>query len=85
MHSWIGGETKTKIMDFVRRVTDKDSSDYIPPENRIAVFDNDGTLWCEKPLPIQSDFLFRRWNQMSKENPDLKLKQPWKAISEKDY
>lgn len=54
--SWREGATKTAIVDFVQRVTDKDSVDFVPPEARIATFDNDGTLWCEFPLQVQVFF-----------------------------
>ena len=51
--SWNDGATKTAITGFVSRVTTKCSADYVPPEERIAVFDNDGTLWSEKPVYFQ--------------------------------
>src|SRR3712207_8937300 len=47
---------------------------YVPPEARVAVFDNDGTLWCEKPLPVQADFLLRRMSEMAREDPALDRK-----------
>ena len=55
------------------------------PKERIAVFDNDGTLWCEKPMPIQADFLFRRLADMAEADPSLRDRQPWKAVVEKDF
>ncbi len=60
LSSWNDGAAKQAILDFVARVTAEGGPEYVPPEARVAVFDNDGTLWCEKPLPIQADFLFRR-------------------------
>ena len=51
----------------------------------MAVFDNDGTLWCEKPMPIQLDFIFRRLAEMAAEHPELSALQPWKAVTEHDY
>lgn len=58
--SWTDGPTRAAIVDFVRRITAEGGPDYVAPEARIAVFDNDGTLWSEKPVPIQLDFtLFR--------------------------
>jgi phosphoglycolate phosphatase-like HAD superfamily hydrolase len=51
----------------------------------VAVFDNDGTLWCEKPLPIQADFILRRLYEMAEADPDLRSRQPWKAAFERDY
>ena len=57
----------------------------MPPEARVAVFDNDGTLWCEKPLPIQADFILRRLHEMAEADASLRQKQPWKAAYERDY
>jgi len=53
--SWNDGPTKSAITDFVGRVTEEGGSDYVEPAARVAVFDNDGTLWTEKPLVIQLD------------------------------
>jgi phosphoglycolate phosphatase-like HAD superfamily hydrolase len=83
--SWREGATRQAIISFVNRITNQSSSDFVTPEDRIAVFDNDGTLWCEKPVPIQADFLLRRIGEQAQENPELCDKQPWKAVSEKDY
>ena len=58
--SWNDTPTETAIVDFVDAVTDATGADYVPPEERVAVFDNDGTLWAEKPMPIQLDFTLRR-------------------------
>lgn len=58
--SWKETPTKRTIIEFVAAVTDKDSSSFVPPEERIAVFDNDGTLWCEKPMYIQLDYILRK-------------------------
>ena len=52
-----------------------------PPDERVAVFDNDGTLWCEKPMPIQLDFILRRLAEMAEADPSLRDRQPWKAAS----
>ena len=49
------------------------------------MFDNDGTLWCEKPLPIQADFILRRLYEMAEADPDMRERQPWKAAYERDY
>jgi hypothetical protein len=54
-----------------------------PPE-RIAAFDNDGTLWCEKPLYVQADFVFRRWKQMIQADPAKMKEQPYEALAEND-
>lgn len=58
--SWNDGAAKAAIVGFVRRSTANASSEAVPRQERVAVFDNDGTLWCEKPMPIQLDFILRR-------------------------
>lgn len=65
-------------------VTDKADGKYIPPEERIAVFDNDGTLWCEKPTYIQVGFILRRLAKMAEKDPSLRKQQPWQAAFDKD-
>ena len=75
--NWIQGEVKTTIVDFVEKVSGPDG---VPVDERVAVFDNDGTLWCEKPMPIQLDFILRRFAQMAAANPELAHTQPWKAV-----
>ena len=83
--TWNAGATKSAIVDFVARVSRDGSRDFVPPPDRIAVFDNDGTLWCEKPMPIQADFLFRRIGEQAAKDASLRDKQPWKAVWTKDY
>jgi phosphoglycolate phosphatase-like HAD superfamily hydrolase len=85
LSSWRDTATRVAILDFVERVTTKGGSDHIPASERIAAFDNDGTLWCEKPLPIQADFLFRRLAEMAASDPSLASREPWKAVVEKRY
>jgi hypothetical protein len=51
--SWNDTPTKQTILDFVAKISDENSPDYVPPAERIATFDNDGTLWCEHPIPAQ--------------------------------
>ena len=85
LESWNDGATKSAIIDFVTKVTTPNSPTFVPPADRIATFDNDGTLWCEKPMPIQLDFILRRWVEMAQQNPALREQQPWKAAVEKDY
>ncbi len=82
--SWRDGKTREAIVSFVRSVSE-DGPDSVPPEDRIAVFDNDGTLWCEKPMPIQLDFILRRLAAMAEEQPELRERQPWKAAHEQDH
>ena len=79
--SWNDGAAKAALLEFVERV----SADGVPPSERVAVFDNDGTLWCEKPMPIQADFILRRLHEMAEADPALREKQPWKAAYERDY
>jgi len=83
--SWADGATRATIVDFVERVTDADGPDFVEPAARVAVFDNDGTLWCEKPMPIQLDFTVRRLAEMARDDPTLQQQQPWKAAYEGDH
>src|ERR1700733_9846459 len=72
------------IIDFVDRVSDG-GADYVDPADRVAVFDNDGTLWSEKPIPIQLDFTLFRMTELTRQDPALKERQPYKAAAENDY
>jgi phosphoglycolate phosphatase-like HAD superfamily hydrolase len=83
--SWNAGASKQAIVDFVARVTTEGSADYVPPAERIAVFDNDGTLWCEKPLVIQSDLVIKKLAAVAEADAALRAQQPWKAAYEKDF
>jgi phosphoserine phosphatase len=83
--SWSEGPSKESILDFVHRVTEVGGPQFVRPQERVAVFDNDGTLWCEKPMPVQADFLLQRVGEMAEADPSLRARQPWKAVSEKDY
>jgi phosphoglycolate phosphatase-like HAD superfamily hydrolase len=85
LRSWHARPTLRAIFDFVSRTCGEDGSDPVPPEERVAVSDNDGTLWCEKPTPIQLDFILRRLAVMAAERPELSAQQPWKAVTERDY
>ena len=67
--TWTDGPTKSAIVDFVGRVTAEGGTDYVAPEARVAVFDNDGTLWCEKPMYIQLDFIVRRLSEKAARGP----------------
>jgi phosphoserine phosphatase len=84
LSSWHDGSAKQAIVEFVERVC-ADGPDAVPVEERVAVFDNDGTLWCEKPMPIQLDFILRRLVAMATEKPELQERQPWQAAFERDY
>jgi phosphoglycolate phosphatase-like HAD superfamily hydrolase len=70
--SWNEGPTKQSILDFVRRVTTAGEPHFVKPEERIAVFDNDGTLWSEQPLYFQVAFVFDRMKAMAPEHPEWK-------------
>jgi len=79
LQSWNEGAAKTAILEFVERVTSA-----VPVEERIAVFDADGTLWCEKPVPVEVDFILRRLAEQAKSDPKLRDRQPWKSAYEHD-
>ena len=83
--SWNDTPTRAAIVDFVERVTDEGGAHYVPPDDRVAVFDNDGTLWCEKPMPVELGFILHRFAEMAEEDPALRERQPWKAAWDKDY
>jgi phosphoserine phosphatase len=83
--SWNDTGARQAIVQFVEAVTGADREGYVPPAERVAVFDNDGTLWCEKPMPIQLDFILRRLDAMAEQDPALRTRQPWQAASTKDY
>ena len=85
LKSWRDGPAKRGIVEFVARVCGEDGSEPVPVEERLAVFDNDGTLWCEKPMPIQLDFILRRLVAMAEADTALRERQPWKAAYERDY
>jgi phosphoglycolate phosphatase-like HAD superfamily hydrolase len=79
LDNWNDGPAKTAVVDFVDRVVAE-----VEPAARVAVFDNDGTLWCEKPMYIQLDFLIRRFAQQAADDPSLREFQPYKAAAEGD-
>ena len=83
--SWESTPTRENILDFVASVTNRSSHQYVPRHKRVAVFDNDGTLWCEKPLYIQFDYLLRKMAEQARQEPGLRSQQPWKAAWEKDF
>ena len=76
--SWNDGPVKSSITDFVARVTS--GPDFVPEDQRIATFDNDGTLWVEQPMYTQLAFALDRVKAMAPQNPDWKKKQPFKAV-----
>lgn len=78
--SWKDGETKSAIVDFVAQVTDKSSPGYVPPAERIATFDNDGTLWAEQPLYFQALYAFDYVKSVAKDHPEWKDTEPYKSL-----
>ena len=82
--SWNDGPAKKAILEFVAAVTDENGKDYVPAEERIAVFDNDGTLWVEYPMYTQVLFALDRVKKLAPQHPEWKTKQPFKALLEGD-
>src|SRR5262245_36125656 len=82
--SWNDGSVKQTIVDFVARVTREGGPDYVPPAERIATFDSDGTLWAEQPIYFQFQFAFDRVKALSAKHPEWRNQQPFKAVLEGD-
>lgn len=82
--SWNDGPTKQAILGFVAKVTEEGGKDFIPPAERVAVFDNDGTLWSEQPVYFQFAFALDRVKALAPKHPEWKEKQPFKAVLEGD-
>ena len=82
--SWNDGPSKTAIIEFVQAVTDKSGSGYVPPAERIATFDNDGTLWPSHPMYAQLAFAVDRIKALAPRHPEWKTKQPFQAVLEDD-
>ncbi|EMI41739.1 nonspecific acid phosphatase precursor [Rhodopirellula sp. SWK7] len=82
--SWNDTAAKQSIMEFVERVTQEGSPDFVPVEERIATFDNDGTLWSEQPYYFQLAFALDRVKAMAPDHPEWKTKQPFKGVLEGD-
>jgi hypothetical protein len=82
--SWNDGAVKKSITDFVARVTAQGSPDFVPVEQRIAAFDNDGTLWCEQPIYFQVAFAIDELKRMAPQHPEWKTKEPFKALLDND-
>src|SRR5271169_4286338 len=83
MASWRDGPAKSAIVDFIETSTTHGPG-FVEVPDRVATFDNDGTLWVEKPAPPQFDFLFRAWSEAVKKNSALAEEQPYKAIVAQD-
>ena len=84
LSSWNDGAAKQSILDFVRRVTTEGSPDFVPVPERIATFDNDGTLWCEQPLPVQLYFVLERVRTLAPQHPEWKTTEPFASILKGD-
>lgn len=82
--SWNDGAARTAIVDFVDKVTAPASPDFVPQPERIAVFDNDGTLWSEQPMYVQLAFILDRVRVLAPQHPEWKTTQPFKAALEGD-
>ncbi|WDT75920.1 MAG: HAD family hydrolase [Candidatus Manganitrophus sp.] len=82
--SWNEGAAKRAVIDFAHRVTKEGGADFVPFAERIAVFDNDGTLWSEQPVYVQFVFALDRIKALASEHPEWKEKQPFKAVLEGD-
>jgi phosphoserine phosphatase len=85
LQSWHNTPTRAAIVEFVERVTTEAGPDYVPPAERVATSDNDGTLWCEKPTPIELGFILQRLSEMAEADASLRHRQPWKAARERDF
>jgi phosphoglycolate phosphatase-like HAD superfamily hydrolase len=83
--SWNDSPSKNAIIEFVQRVTDPTGDGYVSPENRIVVFDNDGTLWCEQPIYPQLAFAVDRIKALAPEHPQWRATQPFQAVLENDW
>jgi phosphoglycolate phosphatase-like HAD superfamily hydrolase len=82
--SWNDGPAKKSILEFVAAVTDENGKDYVIPAERIATFDNDGTLWVEYPMYTQALFAFDRVKALAPQHPEWKTTQPFKGVLEGD-
>jgi hypothetical protein len=82
--SWNEGAPKKAIIDFVARVTTPGSPDFVPEPERIATFDNDGTLWCEMPFYFQMAFAFDRIRAIAPQHPEWKTKEPFRSLLKGD-
>jgi phosphoglycolate phosphatase-like HAD superfamily hydrolase len=82
--SWNDGTNKAAIIDFVARVTKEGSPDFVKPEDRIATFDNDGTLWTEQPMYVELAFTFDRVKQLAPQHKEWQTQQPFAGVLHND-
>ncbi len=85
LSTWRDGSAKNTITEFVSCVCDEQSPKFVPPSQRIAVFDNDGTLWSEKPFYFQGLFLLDRVRVLENDHPEWRTTQPFQAVLERDW
>jgi hypothetical protein len=83
--SWNQGNVKARILNFVKNITNSENTNYIIPEDRIAVFDNDGTLWAEKPTYFQGFFVLDRLEELSKSNPEISRNPHFQQLLNKNF
>lgn len=84
LKSWKDSVARKSIIDLVESITEEGSSDFVPIKDRVATFDNDGTLWCEQPLQVQFFYVIDRIKEIAESNPEMKETQPFKAFLEQD-
>ena len=82
--SWNDGPAKQSVMTFVRATTDRSSPQYVAPDDRVATFDNDGTLWVEHPLYTQAVFALDRVGALAAQHPEWKTTEPFKSVFDRD-
>lgn len=82
--SWHDSPARTALLDFVACAINPDCGAFIPPAERIAVFDNDGTLWCEQPMYVQMAFVLDRVQTLAKDHPEWKIQEPFASALERD-
>jgi len=83
--SWNKGPSRAAIVTFVAEVTDANGPNFVPPSKRIAVFDNDGTLWAEQPLYFQAIYIFDQIKTLAPEHPEWKTEEPFASVLNGDY
>lgn len=82
--SWNDGKARQAIIEFVEKVTKAGSTDFVEESERIAVFDNDGTLWTEQPMYVQAFFVFDRIKELASQHPDWQNKEPYASVIKGD-
>ncbi len=82
--SWNDGPSKRAVIAFVTKVTKEGAPDFVPKDERVATFDHDGTLWCEKPMYVQVVFALHRVKELAPQNPGWKTRQPFASVLKDD-